>query len=173
MSESPCMLQGSAVAWDTSFCVSLKEYAPVANGKQQKLKKIAGIVRSSFLFLWVFFFFCGNVQTRRQFHKFIKASRQLFEIYCQLKSSIIPTIVVQSLICVRCFVTPWTTAYSSALYLLYGPAIIPIHDYWENRSFQRWGFSNLNSELTLSCDNFSFSTLPGQNVLPQKWTFLF
>ena len=34
MSESPRMLQGSAVAWDTSFCVSLKEYAPVANGKQ-------------------------------------------------------------------------------------------------------------------------------------------
>ena len=59
MSESPCMLQGSAVAWDTSFCVSLKEYAPVANGKQQKLKKIAGIVRSSsFVFVGFFFFVC-------------------------------------------------------------------------------------------------------------------
>lgn len=46
MSESPRMLQGAAVAWDTSFCVSLKEYAPLANGKQQKLKTIAGIVRS-------------------------------------------------------------------------------------------------------------------------------
>ena len=42
----------------------------------------------------------------------------------------------------------------------------------ENHSFQWWGFSNLNSELALSCDNFSFSTLPRQNVLPQKWAFL-
>lgn len=57
MSESLCMLQGTAVAWDTSFCVSVKEYAPLANGKQQKLKKIAGIVRSLFLF---FFFLGGN-----------------------------------------------------------------------------------------------------------------
>lgn len=56
MSESPCVLQGAAVAWDTSFCVSLKEYAPVANGKQQKLKTIAGIVRS----LSLFFFLSGN-----------------------------------------------------------------------------------------------------------------
>lgn len=54
MSESPRMLQGAAVAWDTSFCVSLKEYAPVANGKQQKLKTIAGIVRSPFFYIYIF-----------------------------------------------------------------------------------------------------------------------
>lgn len=53
MSELPRVLQGAAVAWDTSFCVSLKEYAPVANGKQQKLKTIAGIVRSFFFFFKV------------------------------------------------------------------------------------------------------------------------
>ena len=56
MSELLHMLQGTAAAWDTSFFISLKEYAPLANGKQQKLKTLAEIVRS----LFFFFFLSGN-----------------------------------------------------------------------------------------------------------------
>lgn len=81
------MLQNSAVALETSFCVSLKEYVPVANGKQQKLKTITWIVRSSGFFSFYFFFFLsGNEKTRKQFHTFIKELAELFGICLPLKS---------------------------------------------------------------------------------------